>query len=141
MKYLKIYESFVATSEYGYYIKRSGYIIKHNSEISVVLGPYTDHSTKYHIYTLFNVDLMKYWQLNADVTEDFTYQTPEEYYQQEPEKMVEISNIILNGDLSESGNNYQNRNLQMLIINNWFKKLPELKENYKLIIQANKYNL
>jgi len=55
--------------------------------------------------------------------------------------MVEISNIILNGDLSESGNNYQNRNLQMLIINNWFKKLPELKENYKLKIQANKYNL
>lgn len=139
MKHLKIYESFVASSENGYYINRSGNVVFHNNQINVVLGPFTDHSTKYHIYTLFNVNLMEYWHLNVDVIKDFTYETPEEYYQQEPEKMVEISYII--GELNFNGpDKYQNRILQQIVLN-WFKKIPELKENYKLKILANKYNL
>jgi len=46
----KIYESFVE-SKNGNYVNRNGTIVFHDNHISIVVYPYTEHSSKYHIYS------------------------------------------------------------------------------------------
>ena len=135
----KLYESFI-DSENGYYINRNGTIIfTEDNDICVALNPYTDHSTRYHIYTVFNVNDKVFEQLNVDIAK-FTYELPEDYFKKDPDKMLEISYLIFNGELDER-ESYRNRQLKYLIIEKWFNKIPELKEAYNLKIQTNKYNL